>query len=86
VVILDASFRDTKRTVPSNKGPLRRFDCTLIDLYCDIAARDGLPVPVVRGLFEEGDVIHPDSAIHDLTHIQLAVRDQRAILGAWKAP
>ena len=69
--------------MPSNKGPLRRFDCTLIDLYCDIAARDGLPVPVVRGLFEEGDVIHAYSNIRHLSHIQLAVRDQRAIPGAW---
>jgi hypothetical protein len=80
----EQSARATSAEVPRNVGGRHKFDCTLIDLYCQLAEQKGTPTPVVRGLFEEGAPIHPHSGNRDLTHIQLAVRDPRAIIGAWK--
>jgi len=77
-------FRQQNTPLPKNRGGRRDFDCMLINLFCEVLERSGTPVPGVRGLFEEGDPIHANSSIRDLTHIQLVVRDPRAILGVWK--
>lgn len=78
-------FRRTGTSLPKNRSDGRRFfDRMLIDVHCETSRADGVEFPVVRGLFEEGSVIHSASHIRDLTHIQLAVRDNRAILGTWR--
>ncbi len=77
-------FRRQNTPLPKNRGGRRDFDCMLINLFCEVLEQSGTAVPVVRGLFEEGDPIHANSNIRDMTHIQLAVRDPRAILGVWK--
>ena len=72
------------KPIPCNKEDGRRyFDRALIDTFCSISATADTSFPVVRGLFEEGYKIHKNSNIRRLTHIQLAVRDQKAILGMW---
>lgn len=79
---LQKIFGEIRMPMPKNDGPKKRyFDKFLIDLYCEISAKSDIAFPVVRGLFEEGDPIHAHSHIRHLTHIQLAVRDQMAILG-----
>lgn len=64
----------------------RQLDCHVINFACERWAENDIAVHVVRGAFEEGDPLHsggegvPPSQILDRTHVQLAVRDCRAIL------
>ena len=83
-VATEERFHQQNTALPQNRGGRHDFDCMLINLFCEVLKQSGAPVPVVRGLFEEGDPIHANSSIRDLTHIQLAVRDPRSILGMWR--
>jgi hypothetical protein len=62
------------------------LDCRVINYACEQWAEFGYHVHVIRGGFVEGDPLYshglggPDSKIHDLSHVQLAVRDTCAIL------
>ena len=80
---LEASYHSAGQTLPNNRGQRRMFDNLLINYFCNKAASAHV-YPVVRGLFEEGPPIHAASAFRRLTHVQLAVRDPRAILGLWR--
>jgi hypothetical protein len=79
--MLEQSFKDQGKSLPMNQKGRRLFDRLLIDVHCEIAGKSENPVmfPVVRGLFEEGDVIHPASNIRNLTHIQLAIPGAKAL-------
>ncbi len=82
---LEAVFAKDGRPLPKNDTAGRRyFDKILIDSHCFIREKEGSPVPVVRGVFEEGELVHPHSSIRALSHVQLAVRDPAAILGVWR--
>src|SRR5262249_9741825 len=81
--IVETECRVARRPLPRNRGGRREFDCMLVDTHCGLASRDGRAFPVVLGLVEEGERVHRFSSIRCLTHIQLAVRDQGAILGMW---
>lgn len=82
--VTDESFTKRRTALPRNKGGRHDFDCLIVNLFCEALEQNGSHAPVVRGSFEEGELIHPNSSLRDLTHIQLAVRDPRAILGTWK--
>jgi hypothetical protein len=71
-------------TDPDRK--LRMLDCLVIDKVCDTFTRATPPQPIsaVRGAFEEGGEMFPGAMLKEETHIQVAVRDPRIILGVFK--
>lgn len=50
------------------------FNQAVMDLQ-----QQGIPIRVVRGAFQEGNPIYPESGIHDRSHVQIAVRDASLI-------
>jgi hypothetical protein len=68
------------RALPANRGGNRARDRATINWFCDEAGQQGLSIRSVRAIFEEGDPIFEASAIRSRSHIQIAVRDPRAIL------
>jgi hypothetical protein len=64
---------------------LRDGDCALINWYMkgmDVDAGQGQPYyQTVRGVFVEGRPVYSGSGLYEKTHTQVAVRDQRAIIG-----
>lgn len=69
------------KILPENKGKSRALDSLILNSLCE--ANPGL-YSVVRAAFEEGEPIFPGSALHEQTHIQLAVRDVRVITGLFR--
>lgn len=83
---LDELYRARGKDLPRNTAGRHDFDCALIDMTCDVYQKHHeypSPVDVVCGVFEEGTLIHPNSSIRCFTHVQLAVREMRAIIGSW---
>jgi hypothetical protein len=84
--ILKATFAEVGRKMPVNETSDRKrhfLDCMVINsLFAidDISRKYG----VVRGAFEEGKPAFAGSTIKEETHIQLAVRDPRAIRGVFR--
>ncbi len=62
---------------------VRKLDCAVINLLNATEDRDKGSVyyQTVRGVFEEGEEAFPGACIRVKTHIQIAVRDPRRVLG-----
>jgi len=60
---------------------LRHLDRFVINAICAEQEKNGNPYDIVRGAFPQGKPIATSSAFHENTHIQLAVREERCILG-----
>jgi hypothetical protein len=74
--------------LPANEGrtpelKLRRLDCAVINAYMDFAREAGQEYDTVRCGFVEGGKIYSGAGIHRQSHVQLAVRNQRCILGVF---
>ena len=73
--------------LPSNKGPLHRLDCDMLNFVIPVVEKiDGQPIQTVRGVFQEGPAAFPGSEIREKSHIQIAVRDSACILGYFRPP
>jgi hypothetical protein len=80
-----ARQRRWRKRLPANRGKLRDLDCAVINYAVkDIEKRSGQKVQTVRGAFLEGDPVFPGSAILSHTHIQIAVRDVKTIIGVFR--
>ena len=77
-------------TVPLNRGPDedrggRFFDCALINWWLPmVEASEGRRIQTVRCGFVEGDRIHANAGIRARSHVQIAVRDPRCIVGVFR--
>jgi hypothetical protein len=64
---------------------LRELDCAVLNLGLEnldeSEGKGDYFYQTVRGVFVEGEEAYPGAAIRALTHVQLAVRDLRCILG-----
>lgn len=62
---------------------VRKLDCAVINLLtaAEDRAKGGTYYQTVRGAFEEGELAFPGACIRKKTHIQIAVRDPRCVLG-----
>ena len=70
--------------LPPNAGAelkLRKLDCLVIN---NLVTSESEQIQTVRGAFEEGGEAFPGSALKVETHIQIAVRDRRCILGVFR--
>ncbi|WP_437631824.1 hypothetical protein [Sorangium sp. So ce854] len=92
---LEGAFEVWKRVqdkagkpLPSNHGKtpedeLRYLDCAVLNFYLEqFEATE--PFQTVRGAFVEGNAAFSGSRIERETHIQIAVRDPRCILGVFR--
>ncbi len=70
---------------PTNSAGLRRLDRAVIDHGIAALASADEPFQVVRAPFVEGPPAFPGSELRLLSHVQLAVRDPRAILSVFRA-
>lgn len=81
---LKLEFESNKLPLPRNKGralKLRVLDCLVINSLSPYVLE---VVDTVRGAFEEGDEAFPGAALRTETHIQVAVRNRRCILGVFR--
>jgi len=62
---------------------VRKLDCAVINLLnaTEDLGKDRVYYQSVRGVFEEGEEAFPGACIRAKTHIQVAVRDPRCVLG-----
>jgi hypothetical protein len=70
--------------LPPNSGAKRMGDCFLINAFCGAATHVGARFDTVRGLFQEGDPIFEGSGLRRENHIQVVVREPRAIIGLFR--
>ncbi len=80
-VVKQASDRVTKRyakqgeMLPQNRGGYRPLDCLVMNELFDMLEAD-----TARAAFLEGEPIYPTSILVGLAHIQLVVRNPKAII------
>lgn len=66
---------------------LRHLDCAVLNWTIEQLEKQGAaPFHSVRGVFQEGAVVFPESGIRRRSHIQIAVRDPACILGYFQPP
>ena len=63
---------------------LRRLDCAVINWTLGLVELTYGRFQSVRGVFQEGDLAFPNSAIRRKSHIQIAVRDPACIVGYFR--
>jgi hypothetical protein len=67
-----------------NKGKRRNLDCLIINELVAPAEREQITFQTVRCPFLEGKRAFPGSGIYRESHVQIAVRDKRCILGVFR--
>jgi hypothetical protein len=88
--LCEAHYQRQGMPLPVNAGKtpdrkLRRLDCLVLNLHLqDLDEHATEPFQTVRAAFEEGAPAFRDSMIRQETHIQIAVRDPRCILGVFR--
>jgi hypothetical protein len=76
--------------IPKNKGGSpdhkRRFlDCAVLNAYLTgLEEKAGRSYQTVRGAFREGRPVFRNSCTYTETHIQIAVRDPKCIVGTFR--
>jgi hypothetical protein len=73
------------KSLPRNKGKRRDLDCLVINTLVEKMEKErGIRFQTVRCPFLEGEPAFPGSGIFRESHVQIAVRDQRCILGVFR--
>ncbi len=76
--------RETRGMGLKNNGLARR-DCAFLNWYFRRSTDRGVSFDTVRGAFLEGKPLYPTCGFFDKSHIQIAVRNPKAILGVFRA-
>jgi hypothetical protein len=58
-----------------DRSKAHRLDCAFFNFAIELISRQLQPVDSVRAAFMEGERLFPDSAIFELAHIQIAIRN-----------
>lgn len=96
--LLIASYNSLKALSDSAKTPMpindskkngiymrRQLDCAVLNLvHEDRKLNNEQPFDTVYGVFEEGDLLYPGSGFREKTHIQIAVRNPKCIIGYFR--
>lgn len=72
-------MKSSNLPLPRQSNGAHRLDREIINYMAGVLNDGGTPLRSVRGVFAEGRPAFPNSAIRDLSHIQIAVRDVSAI-------
>jgi hypothetical protein len=62
------------------RSKAHRLDCAFLNYSIEFLALLGQPADSVRAVFMEGERLFPDSAIFDLAHVQVAIRNPALII------
>jgi hypothetical protein len=62
-----------------SRSKAHRLDCAYFNYITEVLSSQDQKVDAIRAVFLEGDRIFPDSAIFDLAHIQIAIRNNDLI-------
>jgi hypothetical protein len=62
-----------------SKSKAHRLDCAFFNFASQVLSSQGKTLASVRSVFVEGESIFPDSAIFDLAHVQIVVKDRSLI-------
>ena len=89
---LKSLHASARRPLPRNKSVgrsrdllLRRLDCAVLEMVHLIRDEQGLtPFDSTRGVFVEGAPAYPEAGIHELSHIQICIRDESRIKGYFR--
>ncbi|MGB8700868.1 MAG: hypothetical protein WCD18_15750 [Thermosynechococcaceae cyanobacterium] len=76
-------YRGTNRPLPTqnpDRSKAHRLDCAFFNYSIEFISLAGQTVDSVRAAFMEGDRLFPNSAIFDLAHVQIAIRNPALIL------
>lgn len=65
---------------------IRRLDCAVINMTCNILDEGPHPVDTVKGVFFEGGPAYEGAQIHERTHTQICVRNAACIRGIFYPP
>jgi hypothetical protein len=86
---LKAAYQSFKTKYERNNLPLpsqnptrskaHRLDCEFFDYIIQLLLSQDEKVETIRAVFVEGESIFPNSAIFDLAHVQIAVRNTTLI-------
>ena len=77
---LNAEFKNV-RPDPGGFKLVRNLDCLVINYAHDLVEETGISFDTVYGYFQEGELAYPGAAIHEKSHIQIAVRNKDCIKG-----
>lgn len=70
------------KSMPVNKGAIRKLDCSVIKCVHQSTGDKGLPsYDTVRSAFNEGSLLYPNSNFYDRLHIEICVRNPTLIKG-----
>ena len=79
---LKSTFEKDNLAMPKNIDNSRILDCAVfMQLHKLLELRNWPPYDTIRGAFPEGKPIYNGCAISNQTHIQICVRNPKAILG-----
>ena len=81
VVRFNKPMNETRRQLPRQTQRAHRLDAAVLDYLVDVLEEGGVIVRSIRSAFVEGEPLFPGSALHRLTHVQIAVRDSGMISG-----
>ena len=81
-------LRKNRRSAPTDTDIIvRALDRQVFKYLHEMFADQGLPpVDAVRGAFPQGDAVAPTSAIFANSHVQIALRNPRCVLGWFRVP
>jgi hypothetical protein len=75
-------YRETNKPLPK-QNPLHskahRLDCAFFNYASQFISHQGQVATSIRAVFVEGECIFPNSAIFDLAHVQIAIKDPAVI-------
>jgi hypothetical protein len=76
-------YRLINRPLPKqnpDRSKAHRLDCAFFNFASEIVFSQGQSVESIRATFMEGERLFPDSAVFDLAHVQIAVRNPALII------
>jgi hypothetical protein len=75
-------YRDTEQPLPKQnpeRSKAHRLDCAFFNFAIELISQ-AQPIDSIRAAFIEGERLFPSSAIFELAHIQIAVRNPKLII------
>jgi hypothetical protein len=80
--LLEERYRSTNRLLPRqnpSQSKAHRLDCAFFNFASQFIEHQGQEITSTRAVFVEGNRIFADSAIFDLAHVQIAVKNPAVI-------
>ncbi|HET7229515.1 MAG TPA: hypothetical protein VFJ16_05900 [Longimicrobium sp.] len=83
--LLVTDLQAAGQRVPRQTFGAHRLDREVINHAAHVVGAEGIAVRSVRAAFIEGEPLFPGSALWSRAHVQIAVRNQDAIVRLWRA-